>query len=343
MSASNGRLASPSRTGGLTKGLGWIYAFRSEDGAKVKLGYSTNPEERIRSLSTTEALEWFLAIPGSKSQEQALHRHFRKQHIRRETFAFRDELEVWLRHLHRQHYVAKRPAEMETAYAPPNWLPWEEPGLPTDGEQLLLEINGHSWERTRKRMSLDIPRSVQTLRSDCDDWYTPPLYIEYAREVMGGIDLDPACSPKANIHVRATNIFTARDNGLLHDWHGRVWLNPPYGGLQQKFIAHLLEQHEVGNTSQAVACLNAHAIETLWFQPLWRFPICFTHHRITFKGPNGEGGQNTGGTAFVYLGENVAGFAKVFSELGAVVTSCVLPTTTREEFQRDYDPWLGMS
>lgn len=323
-------------------GQGWIYIFRSEDKAKVKIGYSTNPVARMKALSVTERLGWYFAIPGTKSQEGAIHKHFRRQHIRRETFAFRDELELWLLQMYGEHYVAKTPAQMHEAYAPPNWLPWEEKWLPSDHDQLTLEINGYVWERTRKAMPLDVARSVQTLRSDCDDWYTPPFYVELGRDVMGGIDLDPASSPKANIHVRASRIYTARDNGLRHPWHGRVWMNPPYGGLQQRFVAHLLEQYEAGVTEQAVACLNAHAIETVWFQPLWRFPICFTHHRVAFRGPNGEGGQNTGGTAFVYLGPNIEAFAERFSFCGAVVTACTPPSTTREEFREAYDPWLGM-
>lgn len=325
--------------------MGFIYFFRTEDRAKVKIGYSEDPVQRLRDLSVTEVLEWYLVVPGSESQEHALQKHFRKLHIRKETFALRDELALWLENLRREHYVATSPAELEKAYAPPNWLPWEERGLPSTAEQLVFAVDAGEYKRTRLASKLDIPRSVQTLRSDCDDWYTPPLYVEAARTVMGGIDLDPASSPKANIHVRATAIWTARDNGLLFPWPGRIWLNPPYGGLQRHFVAHLLSQYAAGATEQAVACLNAHAIETTWFHPLMgRYPICFTHHRVAFRGPNGEGGQNTGGTAFVYLGPHAAEFADIFREFGAVVTldGCVPAATTREEFRENYDPWLGM-
>ena len=39
---------------------------------------------------------------------------------------------------------------------------------------------------------------------------------------------DPASHPLAQARVRATQFFTQEDDGLKREWHGRVWLNPPY-------------------------------------------------------------------------------------------------------------------
>lgn len=72
------------------------------------------------------------------------------------------------------------------------------------------------------------PRTVLT-SSASDEWYTPPEYIEFAHSVMGGIDLDPASNEIAQHWIRAARYFTINDNGLEMPWHGRVWLNPPYG------------------------------------------------------------------------------------------------------------------
>lgn len=61
--------------------------------------------------------------------------------------------------------------------------------------------------------------------------FTPHDVVEAARELMGGIDLDPASCAAANKYIRATTFYTQRRNGLKRrPWSGRVFLNPP-GGL----------------------------------------------------------------------------------------------------------------
>lgn len=63
-------------------------------------------------------------------------------------------------------------------------------------------------------------------RSDTgkDEWLTPPHIIK----ALGDFDLDP-CSPINRPWPTAKNHLTIDDMGLMCDWHGRVWLNPPYG------------------------------------------------------------------------------------------------------------------
>jgi ParB family transcriptional regulator, chromosome partitioning protein len=45
---------------------------------------------------------------------------------------------------------------------------------------------------------------------------------------MGAFDLDPASCEEANQTVKATKFYGAADNGLEHEWYGKIWLNPPY-------------------------------------------------------------------------------------------------------------------
>ncbi len=156
--------------------------------------------------------------------------------------------------------------------------------------------------------------------SESNEWYTPAEYIEAAREVLGEIDVDPATCEQANRTVKAKAWYTSETNGLLHDWPGRVWMNPPYGGLTEKFVAKLLEQHRQGVTTEAVLLVNSHATDTKWFQPLWDHMLCFTNHRINFvpsEGKNAIG--STHGSVFIYLGTNQEKFASVFNKVGAIV------------------------
>ena len=65
-----------------------------------------------------------------------------------------------------------------------------------------------------------------------DEWLTPPEIIK----ALGDFDLDP-CSPINRPWNTAKNHFNINDNGLMQNWFGRVWCNPPYG----KYAEHFLE------------------------------------------------------------------------------------------------------
>ena len=96
-----------------------------------------------------------------------------------------------------------------------------------------------------------------------NEWYTPSEYIEAARKAMGSIDTDPASNDIANKVVKAEKYYTIETDGLAHDWHGNVWMNPPYSSdLITKFIEKLKEQR--GNYEQAIILVN-NATETQWF------------------------------------------------------------------------------
>lgn len=168
------------------------------------------------------------------------------------------------------------------------------------------------------------------LSSDSAEWYTPPVYLEAVRDVLGTIDVDPASNAEANRVVQATTFYDAETNGLKQPWAGRVFLNPPYGKAdgeslsnQALWSARLISQYQQGITTEAILLVNA-ITDAGWFQPLWDFPICFTDHRIPFYRPGGEAGaQPVRGSVFVYFGDNVAEFASVFRRFGAVVLSTV--------------------
>ncbi len=166
--------------------------------------------------------------------------------------------------------------------------------------------------------------------STSNEWYTPGRFVEAAREVMGGIDLDPASCEYANRTVRAAVFYTQADDGYAQPWTGRVWMNPPYGreegesdGNQARWTRRLVDEYRAGNVSQAVMLVNA-VPGNLWFTPLKDFPICFPDGRIRFYNEETEAGQPTHSNALVYLGRNVAAFVRVFSQFGRVMGPLVV-------------------
>lgn len=140
------------------------------------------------------------------------------------------------------------------------------------------------------------------------EWYTPHEYIAAAHDVMGGIDVDPASSRRANETVRATKYFTVEDDGFNLTWRGRVWLNPPYGRTADqrseagRWLTRLFEKHDAGEVHEAMALVSS-AIGQPWFEGVWSWPVCFPDRRIRMLMPDGKPGpQPTNGSAVLYVG-----------------------------------------
>jgi len=161
-----------------------------------------------------------------------------------------------------------------------------------------------------------------TLGTGDNEWYTPALYIDMARDVLGEFHLDPASSPKAQEVVQAANYFTAEDDGLTKAWHGHVWLNPPYAQPAiTNFVMKLVTEFESGKVDQAIL-LTHNYTDTEWFHAAAKAcqSICFPRGRIKFESPDGEKASPTQGQAFFYFGHNVEKFAKTFGSIGVVLT-----------------------
>lgn len=148
--------------------------------------------------------------------------------------------------------------------------------------------------------------------------YTPAQYIEAARTVMGAIDLDPASSKQAQEIVKAEKFFTEQTDGRKQEWHGRVWLNPPYHrDLAPEFINRLVQEFEAGRVTQAIVLTN-NSTDTDWFLVAVRActSLCFTKGRINFYVPSGPDVLPTQGQAFFYFGSDPQRFEDVFCTIG---------------------------
>ena len=122
---------------------------------------------------------------------------------------------------------------------------------------------------------------------ESDEWYTPPEILHALGEAF---DLDP-CSPGANHWVPAENVITKEQDGLAAEWHGFVFMNPPFGGRNghvpwlKKFIEH-------GN---GIAIVRAYT-SSAWFHEyaIKADAMLFPRGKTKFIRPNGTVGRAPG-------------------------------------------------
>jgi phage N-6-adenine-methyltransferase len=150
------------------------------------------------------------------------------------------------------------------------------------------------------------------------EWYTPVVYVEMARKVLGEIDLDPASGEIAQKTVKAKKWYSRDDSSLPHQWHGRVWMNPPYSApLINQMMGKLVEEYTARRVTAAIVLVN-NCTEVRWFQEAGKVAkgICFPCGRIKFLDPEGREGGPLQGQTFFYFGDAPGAFYQVFSDIG---------------------------
>lgn len=90
-----------------------------------------------------------------------------------------------------------------------------------------------------------------------NEWLTPPEIIK----PLGVFDLDPANAIN-NPFITAKNSYT--DGGLIKEWHGRVWLNPPFNRYERPLWMEKMQQHNNGIMLIPAACETVAFYKYVW-------------------------------------------------------------------------------
>jgi DNA N-6-adenine-methyltransferase (Dam) len=130
------------------------------------------------------------------------------------------------------------------------------------------------------------------------EWYTPPE-IFAAMEMEFDLDV---CSPGAKTvpWIPAKRHLTKKDNGLVTDWKGFVWMNAPYG--LRNGIAEWIERFVEHGNGVAIA---PDFTSTEWWHMLTECAdiIMFVRPKICFLPKREDGRTNSLGSTLVAMGE----------------------------------------
>lgn len=149
------------------------------------------------------------------------------------------------------------------------------------------------------------------VRGATDTWLTPPDLIR----ALGTFDLDP-CTPPTMPWETAKMRYTEADDGLVQPWEGRVFLNPPFYGIEdwlRKMVEH-------GN---GIALAAARTETRWWFKYIWGSAdaILFMKGRPYFHHEDGSRGRSNSGAPIALAAyDNINVLALENSEIpGALV------------------------
>lgn len=158
--------------------------------------------------------------------------------------------------------------------------------------------------------------------------YTPSFLIEKCREVMTYISLDPASCKAANSIVQATDYYSPErgDDGLVMEWYGNVFLNPPGGKINNKSVMSswarkLINEYENGEVDQACFLAFNSAIFRLCPE-LTKYPFCIFYSRIAYLDERlVKQSSPPQDSSIFYLGNRREQFKEAFSDIGHLVYS----------------------
>ena len=89
-------------------------------------------------------------------------------------------------------------------------------------------------------------------------WPTPDSLFDKL-DAEFGFTLDVCCLPE---NAKCTKYFTPDDDGLLQNWYGKVWCNPPYGNRIGDWVEKAFRETHNGVTTVMLLPVRT---DTRWF------------------------------------------------------------------------------
>lgn len=130
------------------------------------------------------------------------------------------------------------------------------------------------------------------------EWYTPKSLFD---QLGLTFDLDPAATPigSPNAVPAVTFYRWPPIDGTVAEWHGRIWLNPPYGPKAVPFIDRMIE-HNHG------LLLVPARTETRIFQRavMSAQRVVFLRERLHFVRPDGTASRSSFASVLMAFGDD---------------------------------------
>lgn len=95
--------------------------------------------------------------------------------------------------------------------------------------------------------------------SATDQWATPQDTFDKLNKIFN-FETD-VCADQHN--AKCENFYTESDNGLLQEWRGVCWMNPPYGRGIGDWLKKAYDSCKENNTT--VVCLIPARTDTRWW------------------------------------------------------------------------------
>jgi hypothetical protein len=307
-----------------------VWVARNVPANNRKLNLTWYHHHEVASLHVDEQAEWLIAAEDNQWSVRDLREAIKQsRQLPKLSVSFTEPSEAPFNHQTRNGIPPSERTAVDEYEQQDDELAGDEEAY-TWGDDRSASSTVHYLEPQEQIYTNGAGKPHVSNNSGNNEWYTPPDFIEAARLTLGAIELDPATSEEANKVVRAKSFYTIDDDGLVQEWEGKVWMNPPYAAdLVGRFVDKLIFHYQSGDVPEAVVLVN-NATETQWFQSLAAYAkaICFPSRRIRFWSTDGSTGSPLQGQAILYLGPDPDNFIHNFHYFGLLANVAICEQTT---------------